>query len=144
MRDNDILSGGPFYIDTATPGDKSAGPRHQNFFLRRARIILSGDVSDHLYRYFQNDFASPPSCTFSNTPTFNAPGNFVARQVYYYYYNQTPGRFAYPGWNQQGKHGSAPVVRRTPAASRTCSPRRTASRSTAPGLTISAFVPPAR
>ncbi|MCC3247137.1 OprO/OprP family phosphate-selective porin [Methylocystis sp. WRRC1] len=106
MRYNDILSGGPFYNDISTPGDKSVGPR-QNFFIRRARMILSGDVSDHLYLYFQNDFASAPSGTFSNSPTFNPPGNFAAQQVYYYY-NQPFGLFAYPGWNQQGNYSSAP------------------------------------
>jgi len=106
MRYNDILSGGPFFNDIATPGDKSVGPR-QNFFVRRARIILSGDVSDHLYLYFQNDFASSPSGTFSNVPTFNAPANFAAQQVYYYY-NQPLGLFAFPGWNQQGNYSSAP------------------------------------
>lgn len=36
----------------------------QTFFIRRARLILYGDVSDHLYLYFQPDFAvTPPGST---------------------------------------------------------------------------------
>lgn len=38
-------------------GDRSIGDR-QGFILRRARLILSGDVSDHVYIYIQPDFAS--------------------------------------------------------------------------------------
>ena len=104
MRYNDILSGGPFYNDISSVGDRSVGPR-QNFFIRRARMILSGDVSEHLYLYFQNDFASAPSGTFSSAPTF-APYANVAQQAVYYYYN--PGTFPFPGYNQVGNYSSAP------------------------------------
>jgi hypothetical protein len=38
-------------------GDRSIG-EHQNFLIRRARVIISGDVSDHMYVYLQPDFAS--------------------------------------------------------------------------------------
>ena len=38
-------------------GDRSVGD-NQNFLIRRARLILSGDVSDHMYVYLQPDFAS--------------------------------------------------------------------------------------
>jgi hypothetical protein len=38
-------------------GDRSVD-EDQSFFIRRARLILSGDVSDHLYVYIQPDFAS--------------------------------------------------------------------------------------
>lgn len=103
MRYNDILSGGPFYNDIASTNDKSVGPR-QNFFIRRARIILSGDVSDHLYLYFQNDFASAPSGSFSNTPTFVPYAN-AASQAVYYFYNPV---FPYPGYTQVGNYSSAP------------------------------------
>ena len=34
---------------------------NQEFLIRRARVILSGDVSDHLYVYIQPDFASTPN-----------------------------------------------------------------------------------
>lgn len=38
-------------------GDRSVGD-DQNFLIRRARIIFSGDVSDYVYVYLQPDFAS--------------------------------------------------------------------------------------
>ena len=50
-------------------GDDSAPPQHaqdrsvspnQNFLIRRARLILAGDVSDHMYIYLQPDFAVTP------------------------------------------------------------------------------------
>lgn len=39
------------------PGDRSVGPDGE-FFIRRCRIIFSGDLSDRLYFYIQPDFAS--------------------------------------------------------------------------------------
>ena len=103
MRYNDILNGGPNYNDISSPYDKSIG-RNQNFFIRRARLIISGDVSDKLYLYFQYDFASAPSGSFSNTPTFAAPSNLAAQTTYYYY---NPGIYPWPGYNQQGNYSSA-------------------------------------
>jgi hypothetical protein len=38
-------------------GDKSIGD-NQGFFIRRARVILFGDVHEHVYVYLQPDFAS--------------------------------------------------------------------------------------
>ncbi len=38
-------------------GDRSVG-ENQHFLIRRARVILSGDVSDHMYVYLQPDFAT--------------------------------------------------------------------------------------
>jgi hypothetical protein len=40
-------------------GDRSIGD-DQNFLIRRARLIISGDVSDRMYVYLQPDFASTP------------------------------------------------------------------------------------
>lgn len=40
-------------------GDSSIGD-DQTFLIRRARLILATDVSDHLFVYFQPDFASTP------------------------------------------------------------------------------------
>lgn len=40
--------------------DKSVG-ENSSFLIRRARVILYGDVSDNLYVYLQPDFASTPS-----------------------------------------------------------------------------------
>lgn len=48
-------------------GDSSIG-ENQSFLIRRARLILSGDVSEHLSLYFQPDFAS------------NVPGSSDANQ----------------------------------------------------------------
>ncbi len=41
-------------------GDSSIGP-DQEFLIRRARLILQGDVNDHLGIYLQPDFASTPN-----------------------------------------------------------------------------------
>ncbi len=47
-------------------GDSSVG-ENQNFLIRRGRLILSGDVNDHVYLYFQPDFAvSPPGSPDAN------------------------------------------------------------------------------
>lgn len=43
-------------------GDKSIGD-NQGFFLRRARVILSGEVGDRVFIYIQPDFASTVSGT---------------------------------------------------------------------------------
>ena len=43
-------------------GDKSVGDKG-GFFVRRARLIFSGDVNPHLFIYFQVDFASSPTST---------------------------------------------------------------------------------
>ena len=45
--------------DSAPPqhvGDRSIG-EDQNFLIRRARLVLSGDISDHMFVYLQPDFA---------------------------------------------------------------------------------------
>lgn len=39
------------------------GGENGGFFLRRARVILSGQISKHVYFYFQPDFASSASST---------------------------------------------------------------------------------
>lgn len=46
--------------------DRSLG-QNGGFFIRRGRLILSGDVSDRLYIYIQPDFASNPSSTFQHS-----------------------------------------------------------------------------
>lgn len=56
--------------DDGTPaqhaGDRSIG-ENQSFLIRRARIIISGDVSEHMYVYLQPDFASSvPGSTDAN------------------------------------------------------------------------------
>ena len=58
------------HVDGTAPaqhaGDGSVGA-NESFLIRRARLILSGNVSDHLYIYFQPDFAvTPPGSTDAN------------------------------------------------------------------------------
>ena len=48
-------------------GDRSINGNAENFSIRRARLILSGDVSDHLGLYFQPDFATLPVSDSSST-----------------------------------------------------------------------------
>ena len=57
-----------------SPGDRFIG-ENQSLGIRRARVILSGDVSEHLSIYIQPDFAS--------TPAGSSTGNFAQlRDVY--------------------------------------------------------------
>jgi hypothetical protein len=46
--------------------DRSLG-ENGGFFIRRGRLILSGDITDRLYIYIQPDFASNPSSTFQHS-----------------------------------------------------------------------------
>jgi hypothetical protein len=48
-----------YWADGSTQNDK-------NFLIRRARLILSGNVGDHLGLYFQPDFGSTPGSTTSS------------------------------------------------------------------------------
>lgn len=47
-------------------GDRSIGD-NQSFLIRRARIIISGDVHERVYVYFQPDFASTPDGSTGQT-----------------------------------------------------------------------------
>jgi hypothetical protein len=106
MRYNDIMSGGPNYNDISTYNDRFVG-RNQNFGIRRARIILSGDVSDHLYLYAQFDLASQPTGTFGNTPTFNAYTNAQQAAIFAYYNPGVVGNAALGFSNQVGNYTRA-------------------------------------
>ena len=44
--------------------DRSLG-ENGGFFLRRGRLVLSGDVTDRLYIYIQPDFCFKSKCHFS-------------------------------------------------------------------------------
>lgn len=70
-QDGDVFLLGNQDPEGADPfllGDRSINGNAENFTFRRARFILYGDVSDHLYFYFQQDWAiTPPSST---GPTF--------------------------------------------------------------------------
>jgi len=57
FRINEVLSEESDGVPPHHVGDGSIGD-NQSFFIRRARLILSGDVSDHMYVYIQPDFAA--------------------------------------------------------------------------------------
>jgi hypothetical protein len=66
LRMNTIVNGD----DDGTPAhhvsDRSVG-ENQSYLLRRARVIISGDVSEHMYVYLQPDFAvNVPGSTDAN------------------------------------------------------------------------------
>ncbi len=46
-------------VDLASPGDRFIS-NNQNFGVRRARLIFSGDISEHLAIYLQSDFNTGP------------------------------------------------------------------------------------
>jgi hypothetical protein len=57
-------------LDGAQPnlfGDRSINGNAENFSIRRARLIIFGDVSEHLYIYIQPDFASTPQGSTTST-----------------------------------------------------------------------------
>jgi hypothetical protein len=48
-------------------GDRSVSDHTGTFSIRRARLIIAEDVSDHLRLYFQSDFANNPADNTTNT-----------------------------------------------------------------------------
>jgi phosphate-selective porin len=66
FRANAVLDEEPGLAPAQHVGDRSVGD-NQSFLIRRARLIISGDVSDHMYVYLQPDFASSvPGSTDAN------------------------------------------------------------------------------
>ena len=63
------------WSDRSVGDDKSLGDADKNFLIRRARLIVFGDVGDHLSYYIQPDFASSVGGT-SNSNS-NGAGNFA-------------------------------------------------------------------
>jgi hypothetical protein len=58
------LSGDAEEIDPNLFGDRSIDGTGEGFSIRRARVILFGDITEHIYIYFQPDFGSvPPGST---------------------------------------------------------------------------------
>jgi hypothetical protein len=57
----------PASADPSLLGDRSINGNAENFSIRRARLILSGDVSERLLLYFQSDFANSPADNTGNT-----------------------------------------------------------------------------
>jgi hypothetical protein len=56
FRINETMVLEPGSAPAQNPNDKSVGA-NQNFLIRRARLILSGDISDHMAVYLQPDFS---------------------------------------------------------------------------------------
>jgi Phosphate-selective porin O and P len=65
FRYNSLLSDEPGSASQDHAGDSSIA-NDQEFSIRRARVILYGDVSDYLYVYLQPDFAASPDGVVSN------------------------------------------------------------------------------
>lgn len=65
FRYNYLLHREPDSAPAQHAGDGSV-EEDQEFFIRRARLILYGDITDHLYIYFQPDFASSPNGVVDN------------------------------------------------------------------------------
>ncbi|MFO0884004.1 MAG: porin [Pirellulales bacterium] len=60
FRYNQILDESPGSAPAQHVGDSSVG-ENQSFLIRRARLIFSGDMNDHVSVYLQPDFASTPN-----------------------------------------------------------------------------------
>lgn len=116
MRYTNFLQNADSSADNVYWADNSARAR-SNFLIRRMRLIISGDVSEHLYVYIQPDFASTPPGGFSNSPTFNTFGsssngvatpqssfNLTNAQVWSYY---NPGVPVQPFGGQIGQYSNA-------------------------------------
>jgi hypothetical protein len=59
VRINEVTHEAPGSAPPQHVGDRSLGD-NQNFLIRRARLIVSGDVTEHLGVYLQPDFANTP------------------------------------------------------------------------------------
>ena len=59
MRISDVTDLAPGSAQPQVVADRSVGP-NQEFILRRVRLIVFGDVSDHMGVYLQPDFTSTP------------------------------------------------------------------------------------
>lgn len=60
FRYNQILDESPGSAPAQHVGDSSVG-ENQSFLIRRARLIFSGDMNEHVSFYLQPDFASTPN-----------------------------------------------------------------------------------
>jgi hypothetical protein len=70
LRWNEVVERNEALAPAQAVGDRSIGD-DQSFLIRRARLIVSGDVSDRMYVYLQPDFA--------NTPSGSPDGTFFAQ-----------------------------------------------------------------
>lgn len=64
VRNTTMLGGDEginLWADRSVGDDRSNGDQDKNFLIRRARVILFGDIGERLYYYIQPDFASTPA-----------------------------------------------------------------------------------
>ena len=64
LRNTTMLGGDEgvnLFSDRSVGDDRSNGDQDKNFLIRRARVILFGDIGERLYYYIQPDFASTPA-----------------------------------------------------------------------------------
>lgn len=116
LRMNETLDLEPGSAPAHHVGDSSVG-EDENFLLRRARLVLQGDVSDHIFIYFQPDFAS-------NVPGSSDRNQFVQIRDWYadlYFddqreYRVRVGQSKLPyGWeNLQSSRNRLPLDRSDP------------------------------
>lgn len=113
FRLNPILSHDEDGAPVQHAGDRSVG-ENQSFLIRRARVIISGDVSDHMYVYLQPDFASSvPGSTdanqFAQIRDWYADLYIDTRKVYRFRIGQSKVPF---GWeNLQSSSNRLPLDR---------------------------------
>ncbi|MEI7866411.1 MAG: porin [Candidatus Methylumidiphilus sp.] len=66
-----------------TPTDRSVG-QNQDLLLRRARLVVSGDITDYMYIYLQGDMsANIAGNTAPSTSDSTSQGNFFQMRDYY-------------------------------------------------------------
>jgi phosphate-selective porin len=66
VRNTTMLGGDEginLFSDRSVGDDRSNGDQDKNFLIRRARVILYGDIGERLYYYIQPDFASTSGTT---------------------------------------------------------------------------------
>lgn len=66
VRNTTMLGGDEgvnLFSDRSVGDDRSNGDQDKNFLIRRARVILYGDIGERLYYYIQPDFASSAGTT---------------------------------------------------------------------------------
>jgi phosphate-selective porin len=64
LRNTTMLGGDEginLFSDRSVGDDRSNGDQDKNLLIRRARVILFGDIGERLYYYIQPDFASTPA-----------------------------------------------------------------------------------
>jgi len=74
LRNTTMLGGDEginLFSDRSVGDDRSNGDQDKNFLIRRARVVIYGDIGERLFYYIQPDFASTPS------GSTNTGGNFA-------------------------------------------------------------------